>query len=56
MRQPNAKLLVQPLVITGRTSSVTATMKQLNRTPLEVGRNNAHLVMMYRIVYFFLLT
>ena len=34
-----------------RTSSVTAMMQQLNWTPLEVRRNNARVVMMYRIVY-----
>jgi hypothetical protein len=34
-----------------RTSSVTAMLQQLNWTPLEIRRNNARLVMMYRIVY-----
>ena len=34
-----------------RTSSVTAMMQHLNWTPLEVRRNNARVVMMFRIVY-----
>ncbi|KAK3092025.1 hypothetical protein FSP39_024520 [Pinctada imbricata] len=34
-----------------RTSSVTSMLRQLNWTPLEVRRNNARIVMMYRIVY-----
>jgi hypothetical protein len=34
-----------------RTSSVTAMMKQLNLTPLEVRCNNVRLVMMYIGLY-----
>jgi hypothetical protein len=50
-RQSNAELLVSPLVITDEQQCYGDHETIGNWMPLEVRRNNARLVMMYRIVY-----